>query len=160
MEGRGCSHAILNTRVILKERQRSGKDTWAIFIDLVKAFDTIPRESLFKVLAKFGIPDKLIGVIRRLYSNLKVKITIEDIEAVVDSTQGVKQGDNLAPCLFLFMMQAVVSTIRPAWIQKELGIKVISRSGDGQVAGLWDDVNRHRVMGTCHHHRVDGESTI
>ena len=134
MKGRGCFNAILNTRLILKERQRAGKDTWALFIDLVKAFDTIPREGLFQVLGKFGIPDKLIKVIRRLYTGLKVKIKTGDSEAEVDSTQGVKQGDNLAPCLFLFMMQAVTSTIKEEWESAGLCVKTVSKD-DGMVSG-------------------------
>jgi hypothetical protein len=46
---------------------------WVLFVDLVKAFDTIDRELLFEILAKFGIPQLVIYVIRRLYANTKVK---------------------------------------------------------------------------------------
>ena len=45
--------AIFTMRVSLQKRFRfqNLKDTWVLFVDFVKAFDTVPREMLFKVLA-------------------------------------------------------------------------------------------------------------
>ena len=36
-----------------------------VFVDLVKAFDTVNRDMLMKILARFGLPKPLINVIRR-----------------------------------------------------------------------------------------------
>lgn len=41
-------------------------------MDLVKAFDTVPRDVLFVVLAKFGVPPHLISVIKRMNTDLQV----------------------------------------------------------------------------------------
>ena len=44
---------------------------------------------------------------------VKVKVGETDIE--FDSTIGVKQGDTLAPVLFLFVIQAAAETLEPIW---------------------------------------------
>ena len=36
------------------------------FIDLKKAYDSVPRAAMWHVLAKYGVPDVLISVIRSL----------------------------------------------------------------------------------------------
>ena len=41
-----------------------------VFIDLVKAFDTIRHEFLFKLLGKIGIPEYLIQVIKKIIFGL------------------------------------------------------------------------------------------
>ncbi len=42
----------------LQKCHEHGLGTWAAFIDLVKAFDSVPRDGLSVVLEKFGIPPK------------------------------------------------------------------------------------------------------
>ena len=39
--------------------------TWAretLFIDSVKAFETVPREALFAILRRFGLPDNCVNI--------------------------------------------------------------------------------------------------
>jgi hypothetical protein len=45
-------------------------------MDLVKAFDTIDRELMFQILSKFGIPESMIYVIRRLYDESEIKLSM------------------------------------------------------------------------------------
>ena len=35
----------------------------ALFIDLVKAFDSVPRDALFAVLRRYGMPDHFVKVL-------------------------------------------------------------------------------------------------
>ena len=42
-------------------------NTWVVFVDLVKAFDTVNRDMLMKILDLFGLLEHLINVIRHLY---------------------------------------------------------------------------------------------
>jgi hypothetical protein len=48
-----------------------------------------------------------VDTIRRLYCGLKAKITIGKEKAEIPQTLGVRQGNNLSPVLFLFIMSAL-----------------------------------------------------
>ena len=85
-------------------------------LDLVKAFDSVPRDGLFSVLEKFGIPPKMLRRIIRFHSDLIVKVNIGDKDVCFDSTTGVKQGCTMAPLLFAIYFQAaneVLSAMLP-----------------------------------------------
>jgi hypothetical protein len=112
MKNRGCSDGQFTMKVAMQKRKEYGLDTWALFIDLVKAFDSVPREGLFQVLSKFGVPDHLINLIKSVHTDFMVKLKVgRDVEVMFPSSTGVKQGDNMAPILFLFYMQACLETI-------------------------------------------------
>ena len=53
--------------------------TWALFIDLVKAFDTVSREALFAVLRRFGLPDHFVNIVIRLHENAKIKVKVGSV---------------------------------------------------------------------------------
>ena len=72
---------------------------------LIKAFDSMNHELLFKHLEKFGIPDRVIMVFKNLYKKSKIMLTVRKCVTFVDYSTGVKQGDNLAPILFIIVMQ-------------------------------------------------------
>ena len=73
---RGTIDGLFTTFVGLSKRKEHGLETWALFIDLVKAFDTVPREALFAVLRRFGLPDHFVKVVMRLHFGAKVKVKI------------------------------------------------------------------------------------
>jgi len=93
------------------KRKEHGLETWALFIDLVKAFDSVPRETLFAVLRRYGMPDHFVKVLIRLHCGAKVKVKIGEVDSEIDSTIGVRQGSCEGPVLFLFIMQAAMETL-------------------------------------------------
>ncbi len=66
-----------------------------VFIDLVKAFETVPRDALFTVLKKYGLPDVFVNVVKSLYEHFTVKLSVgEPGDVQFPSTIGVLQGSN------------------------------------------------------------------
>jgi hypothetical protein len=59
-----------------------------------------------------GLPDSLVQVIEKLYSNCKVRFECNGIKEAIDYSTGVQQGDNMSPVLFLFIMQTFLDTIK------------------------------------------------
>ena len=49
------------------------------FLDLVKAFDRVPRALLWKLLGKFGVPHKLIRLLKALHQDVVVKFEVEGV---------------------------------------------------------------------------------
>ena len=110
--GRGCQDAIFNVKMAIKKRREHGQETWILFLDLVKAFDRVPRELLWKILEKYGVPVKLMRLLRALHQDVTVKFEAEGHVHVVICSIGVKQGDILGPVLFIIFMVAVMTSWR------------------------------------------------
>jgi len=100
--GRGCTDSIFTVKMAMKKRREHGQESWILFLDLVKAFDRVPRELLWLVLEKFGVPMKLILLLKSLHANVQVKFVVNDVTKSIESIIGVKQGDILGPLLFIF----------------------------------------------------------
>ena len=81
------------------------------FIDLTKAYDSIDRTLLHTVLARFGVPQNMISVIRQFYDGMRACARLDDRVCsrwfAVD--QGLRQGCVLAPLLFNIIFAAVIN---------------------------------------------------
>ena len=110
--GRSCSDAIFTIKMALKKRKEHGLESWVLFVDLVKAFDRVPRELLWKILARFGVPQKILRLLIRLHADFDVQFEVDGITQQIKCIVGVKQGDILGPMLFNFFIAAVMSSWR------------------------------------------------
>ena len=69
------------------------------FIDLQKAYDSVDRELLRVVLARFGVPDKMLTVKSEFHEGKRVRVRRDDGEHSewFDVTQGLRQRCVLSP---------------------------------------------------------------
>ena len=69
------------------------------FIDLQKAYDSVDRELLWKVLARAGIPVEMIAVIRKFHVGMRARVRMDDGELSdrFPVTQGLRQGCSMSP---------------------------------------------------------------
>jgi hypothetical protein len=106
----------------LETRRYHDMESRVLFVDLIKAFDTVNHELFFKLFEQCGAPPiELADVVRRMYTDMQVKLTIGSVERLINYTIGVQQGDNMAPVLFLFFMQAYSGTLEQKW-ESEWGL--------------------------------------
>ena len=118
--GRSCSDHIFTLRQILEQSKEWNTPLYINFIDLEKAFDSIHRESLWKILRHYGVPAKLVQVIAMLYSDFKSQVICDsELTEAFNVSTGVKQGCILSPFLFILAMD---------WIMKN--------STDGERRGI------------------------
>ena len=109
---KGCTDANFVLRLVTKRRKEHGLETWVLLLDLVKAFDRVPRSLLWKVMLKFGVPAKLVSLLKALHRTVKVNFTVDEVREVMLSIIGVKQGDLLGPQLFIFRICAIMMSWR------------------------------------------------
>ena len=109
---RGCSDAIFTVRQLIAKRREHGLETWILLLDLVKAFDRVPRELLWQVMRKYGVPPKLIDLLIALHKTVHVKFEVDGVIKTLLSIIGVKQGDLLGPGLFTFLIAAIMESWR------------------------------------------------
>ncbi|MDE0908581.1 MAG: reverse transcriptase family protein [SAR324 cluster bacterium] len=111
MGGRGCSDGIFLLYQALLKRREHQQDSWVLLVDLVKAFPSVPRDGMWAVLSKFGVPTHMLSLIKRLHTGVVAKLAVGETDIEMTNTSGTKQGDPLAAILFLFHMQACLETL-------------------------------------------------
>ena len=126
---RGRGDAIFALLQVLNECFRKNLPVYMVFIDLVKAYDYVPREVLWKVLRKFGVPDNFVEVVMQLHEGSTAKIKLEGkLSRSFPLGSGLKQGCGGAPCLFDIFFSAVLWVIGQK-LKKE-GIPYLVTFGD------------------------------
>ena len=68
---RGTTDMIFAARQLQEKCQEQNVDLYTTFVDLTKAFDTVSRDGLWKIMSKFGCPDKFIQVVRPLHDGMQ-----------------------------------------------------------------------------------------
>lgn len=114
--GSGCADGTFVVKATASLLREHGQESYIIFVDLEKAYDTVNRELLWKLLARYGIPDGLIMVLKKLYANLEIHLKVDGARRWHLSTSGVKQGGPEASVLFNFFMDAVMKSLEKEWI--------------------------------------------
>jgi hypothetical protein len=118
MPTKGCRDATSTLKLALQTLREHNTEAYVLFVDLVKAYDTVNRELLWQVLAKLGIPNQTIQVLQKLYTDVTIHMKVGPKEEQFGSTCGVKQGDNLGPILFIYLIQAVSLALDKKWTFK------------------------------------------
>jgi hypothetical protein len=99
-----------------KENPQPGH--WALFVDLRKAFDTADHNLLYKlVLEIYGAPENIINLVKCLHGDFVLKLRIGNETHEIPFGKGIKQGDVMAPILFLFLMLAFSETLEEEYEQ-------------------------------------------
>ncbi|BHF67956.1 hypothetical protein SprV_0301098500 [Sparganum proliferum] len=127
---RGTTDMIFAAHQLQEKCQEMRTHLYSTFVDLTKAFDTVNREGLWKIMQKFGCPERFIQMVRQLHDGMMARVT--DNGAVSEAfavTNGVKQGCVLAPTLFSLMFSAMMMD---AYRDERPGIRIAYRT-DGQL---------------------------
>ncbi|UYV71893.1 hypothetical protein LAZ67_9000960 [Cordylochernes scorpioides] len=107
---RSCIDHIftLTTLIQLSLRKKRGK-LYVFFVDLRKAFDTVPHSLLWKKLYNLGISYQFISTIKSYYEQATIAIRWKgSFTESIKINSGVLQGEPLSPLLFiLFIMDLI-----------------------------------------------------
>jgi hypothetical protein len=84
-----------------------------LFIEFKKAYDSGRREALYNILIEFGIPMKLVRIIKmclpETYSRVRVG---KHWSHMFPIKNGLKQGDALSPLIFNFTLESAIMWFR------------------------------------------------
>ena len=98
----------------LQELGRTSNTSLEIcFVDLAKAYDSVDRVLLWEVLARFGVPPRIINVIRMFHDGMRARVQLDDgyFSAWFNVCQGLRQGCALSPLLFNIVFAAVIIVV-------------------------------------------------
>lgn len=108
---RSCADQIASLRIIVEQSLEWNSPLYVNFIDYLKAFDSVDRETLWKLLRHYGVPEKFVSLIRCTYQGMTCRVahagqTSESFEV----RTGVRQGCLLSPFLFLLVIDWIMKT--------------------------------------------------
>ena len=77
------------------------KEIFVAFLDMEKAYDRVNRKKLFEVMICYGVHEKLVRLIERIYVGSMVKFELEKVTTGwCKSDSGVRYGCPLSPLRF------------------------------------------------------------
>ena len=103
---------IYTARQLQEKCQEQNVDLYMTFVDLTKAFDTVSREGLWKIMAKFGCPAKVIAMVQQFHDGMLSRVQNDsEFSDQFAVTNGVKQGCVLVSTLFSMMFSAMLTDV-------------------------------------------------
>lgn len=103
--GRGTINQIFILRNILEQANEWNATMYIHFVDFEKAFDSVHRDSLWVIMKKYGIPRKLIRMVKALYEDFQCSVIKDnEITTPFPVMTGVKRGCCMSGFLFFLII--------------------------------------------------------
>mgnify|MGYP001615337500 FL=1 len=115
-------HIFSLTEIIRLRRSRQ-ESTVLAYIDVEKAYDSVWRKGLWKVLLKMGVTGKMFRVLKNMYREVESAVVCDakSISNWFTVESGVRQGCVLSPLLFNIFINGVVSAMEDHQCGIEIG---------------------------------------
>ena len=110
---RSTTDVMFVVRTLQELGRTSNTSPVICFIGLAKAYDSVDRVLLWEVLAHFGVPPRIIKIIRKVYDGMRASVRLDDGEfsAWSNVCQGLRQECGLSPLLFSIFFAAVIIVV-------------------------------------------------
>ena len=95
---------------LMEKAIEHGETLFVFFIDLKKAYDSIPRQALWRVLEKCGVPPTMLNIIQSFHQDMKAEVRVgSELSDGFEAKNGLGQECTLAPTLFNIYFGAMVA---------------------------------------------------
>jgi len=106
--GKSTIDPIFTIKLLMEECREKQQELHLIFVDLEKAYDTIPREFIWYSLREKNVPENLIALIKDTYRGAITKVrSKQGISRSFEIRQGLHQGSALSPLLFILILDVI-----------------------------------------------------
>ena len=74
---RSCCDQIATLRIIVEQTLEWNTGLYMVFVVFEKAFDSIDREMFWKILQHYGVPQKIVRMIKVFYNGFQARVLHE-----------------------------------------------------------------------------------
>ncbi|NXM26387.1 POLR protein, partial [Oxyruncus cristatus] len=74
IKSRGCSENLKLLQLLIRSAKRQHRELGVVFVDIVKAFDTISRQHITTDLKQKAVDSHIINLIANMYENIHTHI--------------------------------------------------------------------------------------
>jgi len=100
-KGRSCTDMIFMVRQLTEKAIEHDTMQYFVFVDLRKAYDSVPRAALWLALLKLGVPETLVEIVKSFHDNMEAGVRVDgELLEEFEVTNGLRQGCTMAPTLF------------------------------------------------------------
>jgi hypothetical protein len=115
VKGRSLVEGVVVVNEVIDYAKKSGKDCLILKVDFEKAYDSVDWGFLDYLLGRFGFNEKWRGWMRACVFGGKMSILVNGSPTEeISIRRGLKQGDPLAPLLFLIVADGLGALMRKA----------------------------------------------
>ena len=98
---------------VLQKKWEYNEALRKFFIDFKKAYDSIRREVFYNILIEFGIPMKLVRLIKICLSETCSRVRVgKNLSDIFPIRNGLKQGEVLSSLLFNFALEYAIRRVQ------------------------------------------------
>ncbi|KAH9268517.1 hypothetical protein BASA84_000121 [Batrachochytrium salamandrivorans] len=109
-----CVGQVVSLVDIIQRRQNAGLNTHVLFIDIRKAFDTVPVGALLWKLQNMGFPRRTLAFLKALYTSSSARARAGSLLSDPFPVQrGVRQGCPLSGLLFNLFIDDILDGVAP-----------------------------------------------
>jgi sorting nexin-29 len=110
---RSTTDHIFCIRQILEKKWEHNEAVHQHYKNKKKTYDSVRREALYNILIEFGIPKKMVRLIKmcltETYSRVRVGMNLSEMFPI---RNGLKEGDALSPLLFNFVLEYAIKRVQ------------------------------------------------
>ena len=115
LEGRGLLDSVLVANETLEEVKRKKKECVVFKVDYEKAYDSVSWEFIYYMLGRLGFDGKWIEWIKNCLESSSLSVLVNGSPTTeFKPMKSLRQGDPLAPFLFLIVAEGLAGVVRQA----------------------------------------------
>ena len=106
--GGSTQEALVSITQFWHQNMEDNCSSLAVFLDLSKAFDSVPHQGVIEALAKAGISGSLLAWFKDYLNNRFQYVTLQGCSSALTCVpSGVPQGSILGPLLFIVLFDSI-----------------------------------------------------
>ena len=93
---------------VIQRQLQKRKKLYVAYVDFRKAFDTVNRDALWKILERNGVGGHMINILKSMYSSVRCRVRCtEGLTDPIECILGLKQGCKASSILFLYLIDEI-----------------------------------------------------